>query len=408
MKILLSAYACEPNRGSEPGVGWNWALALAKRGHEVWVITRSNNQECIEAELKKNPASGSLYFYYYDLPAWILRFKKMPGGVYWYYLLWQVSILRLSRKLHATVKFDIAHHITFAVFRQPSFIWKLEIPFIFGPLGGGETSPRCLRKSLSLRNHAKEIIRDISNTLALMTPLSKKALKSASFLIAKTPETSRLMTKYPGQTLLKSSEIGTSVIKIEQVKPRSAVNRILFVGRFIYWKGGHLAITAFAEYIKSGASGTLTMVGKGPEKEEWIALAKDLEVHDMIDFIDWLPQKELAEIYKAHDVFLFPSMHDSGGTVVLEAMSYGLPVVCLKLGGPGELVDGSCGIPVIVNSSSTESTLVKDLAEALKSMSSDTLSLKDYSVSALKKSRDLSWDNVVGAVYGPIEAWLVK
>lgn len=43
MKLLLSAYACELNTGSEPGVGWHWAAEVTRLGHEVWVLTRADN-----------------------------------------------------------------------------------------------------------------------------------------------------------------------------------------------------------------------------------------------------------------------------------------------------------------------------------------------------------------------------
>src|ERR1700754_5082034 len=66
-----------------------------------------------------------------------------------------------------------------------------------------------------------------------------------------------------------------------------------------------------------------------------------------VEFIPQLPQNALFELYRSHDLFLFPSLHDSGGFVVLEALAHGLPVVCLDLGGPKEIVTPESG--VIVN-----------------------------------------------------------
>ena len=50
LRVLVSAYACEPGRGSEPGVGWHWVREIA-RFNEVWVITRMNNRKAIETAL---------------------------------------------------------------------------------------------------------------------------------------------------------------------------------------------------------------------------------------------------------------------------------------------------------------------------------------------------------------------
>ena len=81
MKILLSAYACEPNKGSEPAVGWNWARTLVGQGHSVHVITRSNNRTAIEPAIEREQLP--LAVSYYDLPAWCRRWKRFPGGIFW-------------------------------------------------------------------------------------------------------------------------------------------------------------------------------------------------------------------------------------------------------------------------------------------------------------------------------------
>src|SRR5690348_13918046 len=119
MKILLSAYACEPNKGSEPAVGWNWMLALIEQGHDVTVLSRANNQAAIDAEVRER--SLRVRPVYYDLPAWCRRWKSWPGGLYLYYLLWQIGAYQLAQKLHRSAPFDLVHHITFVTFRQPSF-----------------------------------------------------------------------------------------------------------------------------------------------------------------------------------------------------------------------------------------------------------------------------------------------
>ena len=74
-KILLSAYACEPNKGSEPEVGWKWATTLAGLGNKTYVITRSNNKRNIEEYLAINEISN-LNFIYFDYPEWFLKILK--------------------------------------------------------------------------------------------------------------------------------------------------------------------------------------------------------------------------------------------------------------------------------------------------------------------------------------------
>lgn len=138
MKILLSAYACEPNKGSEPAVGWNWTRSLIDQGHAVHLITRSNNRPSIEAfqAIEKLPLEIS----YYDLPQWNRLWKFWPGGIYLYYLLWQMGAFSLAKKLHAAKSFDRVQHSTFASFRQPSFMGGLGSHLF---LGRSAVASRC-------------------------------------------------------------------------------------------------------------------------------------------------------------------------------------------------------------------------------------------------------------------------
>jgi hypothetical protein len=188
MKILLSAYACEPNTGSEPGVGWHWALELAKMGHEVWVITRANNRSPIEEALQ-SVSLPNLQFVYYDLPVWAKWWKKLKGGVYLYYVLWQWGAYQAAQSLTARVMFDRVHHITFGVFRQPSFMAFLGIPFIFGPVGGGERAPYALRQSFPARGYVIDLLRDLSNWFSSLEPITQGVYKRSSIILCKTPET---------------------------------------------------------------------------------------------------------------------------------------------------------------------------------------------------------------------------
>lgn len=135
MRILMSAYACCPGRGSEPGVGWNWALQAA-RFHEVWVLTREKNRNAIEAARPEN-----LHPVYLDLPRWAKFWKQRKWAIWPYYHLWQSAAGRIARHLHRELRFDLAHHATFMSL-QPGFVASLGVPSIVGPAGGLQQLPR--------------------------------------------------------------------------------------------------------------------------------------------------------------------------------------------------------------------------------------------------------------------------
>src|SRR5437588_10456375 len=97
-RVVVSAYACEPEKGSEPGVGWNWVCQIAKRC-AVWVITRNSNRAAIEAALVSNPMPN-VHFVYFDFPRWATFWKRGRRGGQSYYYLWQLAVFFVARKLH--------------------------------------------------------------------------------------------------------------------------------------------------------------------------------------------------------------------------------------------------------------------------------------------------------------------
>lgn len=411
MNILLSAYACEPGRGSEPGVGWRWAIELARLGHRVRVITRTNNREPIEAALT-GCASGDLQFIYYDLPAWARCWKRGARGVHLYYLLWQFGAFRVAKRLTRQTRFDRVHHITFGVFRHPSFMAFLGVPFVFGPVGGGESAPRALRQSFPLRGRVADFLRDLSNRLALFDPLLRATFRRAELILCKTRETRDLIPASCRRKCRVELEIGIDLPETAPLRlPAGAGEggaagcRLLYAGRLIYWKGLHLGLAALARLRARHPEVRLTVVGAGPD-EQWLRdTACRLGLADAVDWHGWLPRDELLALYGRHDAFVFPSLHDSSGNVVLEALGNGLPVVCLDLGGPAAIVDETCAL-VVATGRHTEEAVVAELAIRLESLVLDSQLRQRLADGALARARQFEWREVVARVYPPaVPAW---
>jgi glycosyltransferase involved in cell wall biosynthesis len=399
MKILLSAYACEPNKGSEPGVGWNWALELTKLGHDVWVLTRANNQHSIEKELIKYPLKPNLHFIYYDLPAWATRLKKLPGGIYFYYSIWQFGAYKLAKKNHARFQFDVVHHVTFVSIRLPSFMGNLGTRFIFGPLAGGEKAPWRLRAGFPFRGIFLDFLRDMGNFFIRFDPINHSALAKAETIYVTSQQTKALIpSKFRSKTKVKLA-IGISDKWHEQhARAASEKCKILFVGRFLYWKGMHLGLPAIAEAAKQFPNIQLTMVGEGPEESEWKKQAQQLGLASKIQWIPWVSKQELVRLYQTHHLFLFPSLHDSGGMVVLEALAQGLPVICLDLGGPGVIIDESCGIK-IGTIKKREKEIIKDISAALLKLLNDSDTLGRLQEGAPNKMSEFAWKHIINDIY---------
>jgi len=366
-KILISAYACEPHKGSEPGVGWNWAKQIAKFA-EVWVITRKNNREVIEKELKKNP-EPNLHFVYVDLPNWMRFWKKGQRGVRLYYFLWQFAAYFKARRLNKNINFDIAHHITFVNDWMPSFLAFLPIPFVWGPIGSNQPMP------FKFLPHKKSIILEfirvtIQDIFRLFNPLFYLTLFKAKAIIT----IRDIKNKLPFFLLSKKkffhqSAIGIDIddrLSVYKYNTKHTIN-IISVGRLIYIKGFHLTLLAFCQAVKEKKNMKLHIIGDGMDIKFLKNLAHKIKSNEHIKFLGNIPRDNVLKIMSESDIFLFPSF-EGGGMVVLEAMAAGLPVVCLDYGGPGEMVTEECGIKV---KPVTLEQTINDLAEALLKLAND-------------------------------------
>jgi len=346
MKILVAAYACEPGKGSEPEVGWQWVHQIA-RFHETWVITRANNREAIEKTMAKSPINN-LHFIYYDLPAWARSWKRGNCGVHLYHQLWQYKILGIARRLHKEHKFDICHHITFGVVWHPSFFYKLpNTKIIWGPFGGGEAAYKACVKDFSLRDRMIEFLRKILSLYFFrLDPLVQRNFKKSSLLLARTAMTAeRIPKKYQGKTKV-FLETGFSNIPAFEHNRASEKNNIFTMSRLIPYKNIRIAILAMQILTNKLPLVKLHIYGDGSLAQDLKLLVKNLNLKDKIIFHGNVSHNEMLNNIKIMDVLIHPAVRDGGTHSVMEAMAYGIPVICLDNAGPGYMVDSNSGIKI--------------------------------------------------------------
>ena len=374
LKILLSAYSCQPGRGSEPGVGWN-AVVRMSHYHDVWVLTqgttrRGDGRRVIEGELACTPAPG-LRFVYYDLPRWMNWLRcKQPWTRPFYYYLWQLGAYRVAKKLHERVGFDLAQHVTFVVYWKPSLLALLSVPYIWGPVGGGESAPKPFLKALGSRQKLYESTRDLARWLGEWDPFVRLTARRSNIALATTEETALRLRELGAKDVRVRAGIGLDDSEMARLRHhsrrRDSMLRFVSVGRLLHWKGFHLGLRAFAQASLSNAE--YWVVGDGPERRNLEALARDLGVARRVKFWGTLSRDETLRRLGECDVLVHPSMHESGGWVCLEAMAAGHPVICLDLGGPGVQVTEETGFKV---SATKPERAVEEMAAAMRMLSED-------------------------------------
>jgi glycosyltransferase involved in cell wall biosynthesis len=302
-----------------------------------------------------------------------MRFwKKGRRGIYVYYYLWQIVAYVAARKLHKQFRFDVVHHVTFVKYAMPSFMVLLPVPFVWGPLGGGETVPRGFWRSFSFRGKVFEIFRTLARRLGEFDPFVRLTARRAALALCTTTETANRLERIGCRRVAVWSEAGLPPEDISQLHALPSKNhkpfRVVSSGNLLHWKGTQLGLQAFAALHETIPNSEYWIIGDGPERRRLQKLAEKLTVADSVAFWGDLPRQEVLEKLAACDVLMHPSIHDSGGWVCLEAMAAGRPVVCLDLGGPAFQVNDNTGIRVPACS---PMQAVEDLAAALTLLARD-------------------------------------
>jgi glycosyltransferase involved in cell wall biosynthesis len=364
------------------------------------VLASPVHRQAIEATCLGDNTLNGIQWVFPQVKAWQLQPGIEPRWERTYNLLWQRSALRLARELHRRVRFEAIHHLTWGGVRAPTFLGSLDVPLIMGPIGGGETSPLLLRDGFGLRAKVTEAIRDLSNATITINPMLCHGLTRAAVIFARTSDTRGLLS-----TLMQKKSITFSELSLfdDQIsKSRTAQRkppRIIYAGRLLYWKGVHIGIRAFAELSRSLPDARFTIVGTGPEEARLRTDAATYGVAGKIDFIPWLERERLFDLYAHQDLLLFPSLHDSGGTVVLEALSQGLPVVCLGLGGPRDIVTPASGI-VIDTSGRNTAEVAAAMADEMLRLFGEPARLTALSEGAIARARQFILSDRVAELYG--------
>jgi glycosyltransferase involved in cell wall biosynthesis len=355
MKVLISAYACEPGKGSEPGAGWNWAVAAARR-HDVCVLTRTNNRELIEAEVSRGRLPP-LRFVYLDLPSWARFWKRRGRGIRLYYVLWQLAASRGVRRLCRSERFDVVHHLTFANMWLPALAAGAGAPFVLGPIAGGQRVPRSLYPALGPRGVLMELLLGL-RALGRFNPLVRVGWSRAALILANNDETaSALPRRYRAKVAIRPNACADPLVVPRGVRRRTAI----CAGRLHRFKGLALAIEA----LPLAPGWRLEVIGRGDDLGRLTKIAEGAGVADRVHFLGPRSQDELWTRFAAADALVLPSLKEGASFVAVEARAVGLPVVALNANGPAALAARDPGGFELVRPASV-GAVVEGIAAALQ------------------------------------------
>ncbi|HET6218446.1 MAG TPA: glycosyltransferase family 4 protein [Acidobacteriaceae bacterium] len=398
MKILLVGHAISPRRGSEHGNTWNWARVLAL-SHDVWVIAHPEFREEVEDELRRKP-QPSMHLSWVDLPRRLDLWQLSAGrtGFPLHYLVWQEMVFRRARAMHANISFDYVQHVSIATISAPPKLWRLGIPFIWGPIGGGQTSPSSFLKYFR-RERISELARTARVRMLHLSPALRLAAQNSALIMATNCETMELLRRAGAANLQPFLDCGLPSEYVSArpiVRPATTGITLIWVARFLARKGFPLALEALAQ---TDQTIRLIVVGDGGKREEYQKLGASLGVGDRVRFLGSLSWDRLSDAFDDADGFLFTSIRDSAGCAVLQAMAHALPVIALNHQGVAAHFPDNATIKVPVTS---PGEVIANIAAAMRQLNESPELRQRLGEAAWRFASTQVWENRIPLAWSMI------
>ncbi len=399
LSVLINAYACSPGMGSEPGMAWNWCCALAQHC-ELHIITEGEFRGRIEAALPLLPHGRNMHFHYNPVPDKVRRMCWNQGDwrFYRHYRRWQESTYRIARDICGRERIDILHQLNMIGFREPGYLWKLARetgkPFVWGPIGGLKQFPVAYLRGAGWKMWLFNRVKNIVNVLQLKYGRRVgKAFGTASLLVSSIPDSYDMIKRHKGMESVIIPETGCFMGGGADGRPVGGGRglRLLWVGKFDFRKQLGIAIRTLAA-VKGMAGVELVVCGSGSgaQVEHYRRLAADLGVDGSIAWLGNVGNKEVMAEMRKSDLLFFTSVSDDTSTVVLEAVSCHLPVLCFDACGFGYVITGDVGVKVPL---SNPAQSVSDFAGKIEYLYAHREALAEMSRNCRRRQEELSWGN---------------
>jgi len=401
LKVLVSAYACNPFRGSEEGVGWGWVEAIA-RHHDLWVLTAAYHRDDIERACASGvPHLERVRFVYVKHKRWhyapTATWRLIEGS--WLkpvmneaYRCWLRDAYKLGRSLHRDVRFDLVHQLTYIGYRFPGHLWKLDVPFVWGPTAGMADTPWRLLPIMGIGGAIYYAGRNLINAWHRRFLRGPRLAfrKAAGHVISPTQEAHDDIRRLYGVESEVICEIGPPAERAtaHSVRQPGETLRLSWSGQHLPGKALPLLLKALAK-LPTDFDWRLDILGEGPCSARWRRLAGALGLSEKCQWHGLVPRKEAVALVHDSHVFVITSLKDLTSSVLLEALSQGVPVICLNHCGFRDVVTDNCGIKVLVTD---RRGIESGLAAAIAALDRDEPFRRRLAQGALARVRDFSWE----------------
>ena len=392
MNYLISAYSVNPYKGSEDSIGWNWVLQYEKnykKGDRIILLTKKFNEKDTRRGLKEfNIQHVELVIV--DVPDALNWFREKHSAFHhMYYILWQHWAWLWVK--HSGIRFDVIHHVTMNDYRIPSELYKAKgAKVIWGPMGGAQVTPKPLK--VYEKNQLVANFREFVNKSCSWNPFYKKALRSYYKIYCINNETQKQISRIVGKDvpLMPELALRDEYKNLPIQKRNNDILKIVFVGRLIGKKGIAFLVDALS-LMPTDMEWELLIFGDGDDRALIEKQIADSGIGKNVKLMGNRPMDQIAEAYQQADVFVLPSLRETSGNVLLEAMAYAVPIVAFDTSFCRLLKEVDCG--VFVDTEQALEGIKKDWCKAIVMLGRDKKLAKRMGMNGYKyvNSR-LTWD----------------
>lgn len=392
VNYLISAYSVNPYKGSEDSIGWNWVLQYEKNykeGDRIILLTKKFNEKDTRRGLKEfNIQHVELVIV--DVPNALNWFREKHSAFHhMYYILWQHWAWLWVK--HSGIHFDVIHHVTMNDYRIPSELYKAKgAKVIWGPMGGAQVTPRPLK--VYEKNQLVASFREFVNKSCSWNPFYKKALRSYYKIYCINNETQKQISRIIGKDvpLMPELALRDEYRNLPIQKGKNDILKIVFVGRLIGKKGIAFLVDALS-LMPTDMNWELLIFGDGDDHALIEKQIADSGIGKNVKLMGNRPLNQIAEAYQQADVFVLPSLRETSGNVLLEAMAYAVPIVAFDTSFCRLLKEVDCG--VFVNTDQALEGIKEDWCKAIVTLGQDKELAKQMGLNGYKYvNSKLTWD----------------
>ena len=398
LKIFVSAYACEPDLGSEIGVGWHWVLEMSKY-FELWVLTRESNRHTIEPWIAAHPEYAHIHWLYYDWPKWARCWKKGLRGVRTYYNLWQISTNHIVKRTMIENDIPIFHHLTYG-----NALWKVSAYgqkrfFIWGPTSAGVVTPKDFTQHYSFLSRLKESLQRFMKKYIFLNVGFNERCKYANLILCKTDDTIDCISEKYKQKCIQFTDVAVDrrdVSIYSRDKEKDGIIRFFAAGTMVGWRNFDVLIDAFAEAVVKNCQISLLILGGG---SEYRRLQKRVVERGMKSYIQMPGQVDVSTYYNylaQSDVVINPCFREGAVTVSFDSMNFSKPLICFDTKGyTHHFSEEHCRI---IKNIKNRNEAVQRLSEEILYMT-DFKKIEEMGIKAFEAGKELDWQHKGESIY---------